>query len=79
MSNRTEATQRKLRQLPPGDYRHCACSRLYKGSSQYLLGRLPRLVLETLVFFVTTLYHTALESRSIGGCHAATGESDTIR
>jgi hypothetical protein len=24
MSNRTEAAQRKLRQLPPGDYRHCA-------------------------------------------------------
>ena len=23
MSNRTEAAQRKLRQLPPGDYRHC--------------------------------------------------------
>jgi len=30
MSNRTEAAQRKLRQLPPGDYRHCACSRLYQ-------------------------------------------------
>jgi hypothetical protein len=29
MSNRTEAAQRKLRQLSPGDYRHCACSRLY--------------------------------------------------
>ena len=27
--NRTEATPRKLRQPPPGDYRHCACSRLY--------------------------------------------------
>src|SRR5215470_17450712 len=27
--NRTEATMRKLRQQPPGDYRHCACSRLY--------------------------------------------------
>jgi hypothetical protein len=32
MSNRTEAAQRKLRQLPPGDYRHCACSRLYMVS-----------------------------------------------
>jgi hypothetical protein len=32
MSNRTEAAQRKLRQLPPGDYRYCACSRLYKSA-----------------------------------------------
>jgi hypothetical protein len=32
MSNRTEAAQRKLRQLPPGDYRHCACSRLYTST-----------------------------------------------
>jgi len=28
-SNRTEATTRKLPQQPPGDYSHCACSRLY--------------------------------------------------
>ena len=34
MSNRTEAAQRKLRQLPPGDYRHCACSRLYQYGFQ---------------------------------------------
>ena len=29
MSNRTEATLRKHRQQPPGDYSHCACSRLH--------------------------------------------------
>ena len=29
MSNRTEAATRKLRQTPPGGYRHCACSRLH--------------------------------------------------
>jgi hypothetical protein len=29
MSNRTEATTRKRSQKPPGDYSHCACSRLY--------------------------------------------------
>jgi hypothetical protein len=27
-SNRTEAATRKPSQLPPGDYSHCACSRL---------------------------------------------------
>jgi hypothetical protein len=32
MSNRTEATLRKHRQPPPGDYSHCACSRLYSES-----------------------------------------------
>ena len=29
MPNRTEATTRKPRQQPPGDYRYCACSRLH--------------------------------------------------
>src|SRR5271157_3193857 len=29
MPNRTEATPRKPRQQPPGDYRYCACSRLH--------------------------------------------------
>jgi hypothetical protein len=30
MPNRTEAVQRKLRHMPPGDYRYCACSRLHR-------------------------------------------------
>ncbi len=29
MPNRIEATARKPRQEPPGDYRYCACSRLH--------------------------------------------------
>jgi len=29
MPNRIEATLRKPRQQPPGDYSHCACSRLH--------------------------------------------------
>ena len=29
--NRTEATLRKHGQQPPGDYSHCACSRLYSN------------------------------------------------
>jgi hypothetical protein len=29
MSNRTEVAKRKPSQAPPGDYRHCASSRLY--------------------------------------------------
>ena len=30
MPNRTEAALRKQRlRMPPGDYRYCACSRLY--------------------------------------------------
>jgi len=33
MPNRTEAAQRKLRHVPPGDYGHCACSRLHTKPS----------------------------------------------
>ena len=36
MSNRTEAATRKLRQTPPGGYRHCACSRLHTIASVQL-------------------------------------------
>jgi len=40
MPNRTEAAKRKLRHMPPGDYSHCACSRLYpQWRSVFLDGR----------------------------------------
>jgi len=46
-SNRTEATTRKLPQQPPGDYSHCACSRLYsplRSNSSLSLKAWNRLV-----------------------------------
>jgi hypothetical protein len=39
MSNRTEAAPRKLSQEPPGDYGHCACSRLHIKMESHKKGK----------------------------------------
>jgi len=43
MSNRTAAARRKLSQLPPGDYSHCASSRLHpRGINRAILRVLAK-------------------------------------
>jgi hypothetical protein len=47
MPSRTEARSAKQRlRMPPGDYRHCACSRLYSLSGSSLLGEISQKLLD---------------------------------
>jgi hypothetical protein len=45
MSNRTEVAKRKPSQAPPGDYRHCASSRLYGNGAKRNVSSLFRAAL----------------------------------